>query len=260
MQDLAQVNIQTPKEMTTNLRNLATTLHQIMTNKKLPVVAVKWALVAICICSLGSHAEDQLAAPKHLIISYGHHPTMDRIILPRVQKAYQKLGIQVDFVPTNTERFVKLFQQNLVDGDVARINRLQQQMPDLVDVALIDQVQASYHCRPTIPCSLKDLADPDLRIYLPAIEHGLAAMEIKIRAKLYIVNDWNQLLMMYNRGRIDRFIWLNSEHYHNAELTGTVRLNIPHPQTELHHVLRKKHSAIFPKIKTAIEYEMALKP
>ena len=246
--------------MTTKLRSLSMKLHALLFNKIPPVFTVKLVIVAICIFSSFSKASDRTAAPQKLILSYGPHPTMDNMILPRVQKAYQKLGIQIDFVPTNSERFVKLFQQNLLDGDVARINRRHQQIPDLVDVLLIDQVHASYHCRPKIPCSLKDLQDPGLRIYIPTIEQGLAAMEINIKAKLYIVNDWSQLLSMYRHGRIDRFIWLNSEHYHKDELTDTVSLNIPHPKTELYHVLRKKYAAIFPQIKAAIEYEMAQKP
>ncbi|TXH94340.1 MAG: hypothetical protein E6Q75_13405 [Rheinheimera sp.] len=184
------------------------------------------------------------AAPVKLIFSYTNHPAITYTLLPLIQQAYQRLGIEVAFVEANGGRFLKLAETGQIDGDVGRADVLLPLLRDMLPAAFLDDAVVSYHCRPTIKCALTDLNDPQQQLHTPVVSQILPLMQIKIAARLYPVNDWIQLQHMYLQGRVDRFLWIETLTFASEPHTNTQKFVLSHPPVKLYHLLHRRHQAL----------------
>lgn len=219
-------------------------------------------LAALLLCA--SLFSVQLSAkgtvPRALVFSYTNHPTTQQYYLPIVRQAYQNLGIELQLVEAGTERFIQLYQEGKIDGDIARIGLLKQLLPSLLLVYQLDEMQVSYHCSARVSCSIADLTDPQLLIFTPVVKKVQQMIKLQILAKTYEVNNWQQLLDLYQQQKADRFLMADGRYFHTTLTASAQRISIPHMPLPFYHVLHHQHNQLAPLVTAEITKVMAAYP
>lgn len=219
-----------------------------------------WLLLFCCYSCLPGVAAAKGTLPRVLVLSYSNHPTVQKYYLPIVQQAYQNLGIEIQLVEAAPERFIQLYQQGKIDGDIARIDALSQLLPQLVLVRQLDRMQVSYHCSAAVPCSAADINDPNLLIFTPVVKTARQLIKLQVLAKTYEVNSWQQLLDLYQQKKVDRFLMVDGARFHTTLQASPQRFEIAHRPLPFYHVLHHQHRQLAPLVAEQIEKVLATYP
>lgn len=219
-----------------------------------------WLLLFCCYSCLPGVAAAKGTLPRVLVLSYSNHPTVQKYYLPIVQQAYQNLGIEIQMVEAAPERFIQLYQQGKIDGDIARIDALSQLLPQLVLVRQLDRMQVSYHCSAAVPCSAADINDPNLLIFTPVVKTARQLIKLQVLAKTYEVNSWQQLLDLYQQKKVDRFLMVDGARFHTTLQASPQRFEIAHRPLPFYHVLHHQHRQLAPLVAKQIEKVLATYP
>ncbi len=78
----------------------------------------KSALLGLLLLLTWPLSAQQPERPAKMTFSYVDHPAMVNFIIPVIRDAYQKLGIETDFIAQPSNRNLMLVEKNVVDGDV----------------------------------------------------------------------------------------------------------------------------------------------
>ena len=197
------------------------------------------------------------AVPQKLTLSYTSHPIVNAVLLPLVQQAYQNLGIEVEFVAVESQRAQQLLKDGLVDGDVARLAQVASRIPNVVSVALLDKLSLSLRCRPDIQCNTEDVNNAQFRIFMASSRATLTLLDLNYKAELYPLRDWNQINVMYQQNKIERFLWIEGTLASSPVVDGAVILPLESTSLDLYHVLHKSHAHLAPKVAKQLEFLLA---
>ncbi|MBZ9612452.1 hypothetical protein [Rheinheimera maricola] len=186
-----------------------------------------------------------VAAPKqHLVFSHSGHPvTRDRLI-PLLQEVYGNLGYQLTFQEADGARALKLLNDGLVDGDVGRLAPLLSKLDNAAPVVLLDTVQVVLYCRPDLPCDSAVLLDPKQRVLVPTQDATLQILTSDIQAKRYFNSDWHNIIVMFNAGKVDYLVWIESDLLQPPKLENANRSETNIGPFGLYHILHKKHQQL----------------
>jgi len=235
-------------------------------NRRLSDIAVRiwrgfkaqlWLLMLCCYSCLPGFAAAKGTLPRVLVFSYTNHPTVQKYYLPIVLQAYQNLGIEIQLVEMATERFIQLYQQGKIDGDIARIEALTQLLPQLLLVQQLDQMQVSYHCSAVVHCSAADINDPNLLMFTPVVKKARQLIKLQVLAKTYEVNSWQQLLDLYQQKKVDRFLMVDGGRFHTTLQVSPQRFEIAHMPLPFYHVLHHQHRQLAPLVAEQIQKVLA---
>lgn len=219
-----------------------------------------WILLLLAMIVFQSNAEEvntSTSAPEKLTFSYTSHPIVDAVLLPLVQQAYQNLGIEVEFVAVESQRAQQLLKDGLVDGDVARISAVANRIPNIVSVALLDKLSLSLRCRPDIQCNIEDVNNAQLRIFMASSRATLTLLDLNYKAELYPLRDWNQINVMYQQNKIERFLWIEGTLASSPVVDDAVILPLESKPLEIYHILQKSHAYLAPKVVKQLELLLA---
>lgn len=195
--------------------------------------------------------------PEKLTFSYTSHPVVDKVLLPLIRQAYQNLGIEVEFIAVESQRAQQLLNDGLVDGDVARIGQVASRIPNVVLVALLDKLSLSLRCRPDIQCNTEDVNNAELRIFMASSRATLAFLNLNYKAELYPLRDWNQINVMYQQNKIERFLWIEGTLASSPVVDGAVVLPLESTPLDLYHILHKSHAYLAPQANQQLELLLA---
>lgn len=215
----------------------------------------------VCCCLLlCTSPQAKGTLPRVLVFSYTNHPTTQQYYLPIIRQAYQNLGIEIQLVEASPNRFIQLYQEGKIDGDIARIDSLKQLLPQMQLVYQIDEMKISYHCSARVKCSPADLTDPGLLIFTPVVKKVQDMIKLKISAKTYEVNNWQQLLDMYQQQKVDRFMMVDGKRFHTTLQLSSQRFVIPHIPLPFYHMLHHQHQQLTPLVAAEIAKVLATYP
>lgn len=196
---------------------------------------------------------------KPLLFSYVSHPIVEQQLKPLITEAYRNLGYDIRFVSMQSDRFIKQFESGAVDGDVARLHQLTAFLPSMLLVYKFDSLNLTLQCRPGLSCTQADLDNPDHLLFIPAQTQVFRTLQLSFGAKVYTVRDWSQLIELYNKGKIDRFFWLEGTLLKSGRLPPTSSVDIKTPALELYHILHKSNAHLAPLISTELRRLMEKK-
>lgn len=217
--------------------------------------------IFVCCCVLlCTSPQAKGTLPRVLVFSYTNHPTTQQYYLPIIRQAYQNLGIEIQLVEAGPDRFIQLYQEGKIDGDIGRTATLKQLLPRMQLVYQIDEMKISYHCSARVKCSPADLTDPALLIFTPVVKKVQDMVKLKISARTYEVNNWQQLLDMYQQQKVDRFIMVDGKRFHTTLQLSLQRFFVPHLPIPFYHMLHHKHSQLTPLVAAEIAKVLASYP
>ncbi|WP_027672506.1 ABC transporter substrate-binding protein [Rheinheimera baltica] len=188
-----------------------------------------------------------------LLFSHSNHPITHAILIPMLQDVYRELGYQLRFQEAEGARTLKLFADNLVDGDVARLEPVLRGIDNAVPVVLLDTVQVVLYCRKGIVCQDSVLRNAKLRILVPTQDATLQLLATNIEAKLYFNSDWNGVMAMFVSGKIDYMLWAESKLIAPLPLDNANKAATTIGPFGLYHLLHLKHSALAMPVAEALE-------
>lgn len=253
---LTSVVFRQDKTVPHNRRFLPYIALHILHSVKVPL----FLLMLCCYSCLPGFVEAKGTLPRVLVLSYTNHPTTQKYYLPLVLQAYHNLGIEIQLVEVATERFIQLYQQGKIDGDIARIKALTQLLPQLLLVQQLDQMQVSYHCSAVVSCSPTDLNDPHQLIFTPVVKKVRQLIKLEVLAKTYEVNSWQQLLELYQQNKVDRFLMVDGKRFRTTLKVSPQRFEIPHTPLPFYHVLHHQHRQLAPLVAEQIQKALANYP
>lgn len=220
--------------------------------------SLRLLLLYCCLLPAAVYAKGTL--PRGLVFSYTNHPTTQQYYLPIVRQAYKNLGIELELVEASTARFIQLYQEGKIDGDIARISQLKQFLPDLLLVYKIDDMQVSYHCGANVHCSAADLNNPNRLIFTPVVKKVQQLIKLQLLAKTYEVNSWQQLLDLYQHQKTNRFLMVDGRRFHTTLNATPQRIAIRHTLLPVYHVLHNKYQQLVPLVAAEMKNVMARYP
>lgn len=186
-----------------------------------------------------------VAAPtQHLVFSHSGHPvTRDRLI-PLLQDVYANLGYQLAFQEADGARALKLLNDGLVDGDVGRLEPLLRKLDNAFPVVLLDTVQVVLYCRQSLPCDDAVLQNPKRHILVPTQDATLQLLTNDIQAKRYFNSDWHNIIVMFNGGKVDYLLWIESDLLQAPALVNANKTATTIGPFRLYHLLHKQHQPL----------------
>ncbi|MDX1539204.1 hypothetical protein [Arsukibacterium sp.] len=190
-------------------------------------------------------------------LSYVSHPVIDTVLLPVIRTAYQNLGLKVNFIVVEAERGLRLLQDGMVDGDVARTGIVLAKLDNIITLTKLDELTLELHCRPGIQCKLADLTNPGVLIFFPESARTVKELQLMITAQKYHVSSWTKLVELYQADKIDRFLWIRSSLTCKSPVAETTIVTIPTAPIEIFHVIHKSKSDLQQLLTTEIETELA---
>ncbi|MBV2129217.1 hypothetical protein [Arsukibacterium indicum] len=191
-------------------------------------------------------------------LSYVSHPVVETVLLPLIRSAYQNIRVEVKFTAVETERGLRLLQDGMVDGDVARTGQVLAKLDNVITVAKLAELKLELHCRPGVQCKLNDLTDPEVLLFFPESARTLKELDLQITAQKYHLRDWSQLIAMYDAGKVDRFLWISSSLDCASPVANTTVVAIPTAPIDLYHVIHASKLALLEPLKSAINNELEL--
>ena len=203
-----------------------------------------------------SKADADAALSQTLTLSYVSHPVTENVLVPLIRESYQSLGLNINFMAVEAERGLRLLQEGMVDGDVARTDLVLATLDNVVTVAKLDELKLELHCRPGLQCKLDDLTNPGVLLFFPESARSVRELDLKITAQKYHVRDWSQLVLLYNADKVDRFLWVSSTLTCVNPVANTSAVVIPAAPIEIYHVIHKSKSDLLKPLQIAIEKEL----
>ncbi|WP_134057624.1 MULTISPECIES: hypothetical protein [Rheinheimera] len=181
---------------------------------------------------------------SELVFSHSGHPVNESVLIPLLQTWYNELGYTLSLQEAEGARAVKLLNDGLIDGDVARLSPLLQYLDPPAEAILLDTVQIVIYCRDGVPCHADLVSDRKVQILVPTQDTTLKLLTSDIAAKLYFNNNWQQVITLFNAGKIDYLLWPQSRLLPPPDiLTKHYAITRIGP-FKLFHILHPKHHAL----------------
>ncbi|MBV8502922.1 MAG: hypothetical protein JO006_14550 [Paucibacter sp.] len=170
-----------------------------------------------------------------------------------LRQAYDRLGMQVEEVDVPVERGLRMSNEGSLDGEVARVEGLEQHYPNLIRVpvaVLATSVEAI-----SVDPSIRISGWEDLRRYSLCIPHGIKAIELPTAGmKTYAVNTAQNIIKMLQAkhcqvGVIAGPTWVDFESLDWTGIRSAGRLGA----VPLYHYLNKRHADLVPRVAAVLE-------
>lgn len=192
-----------------------------------------------------------------LLFSHSGHPVSKTVLIPLLQQIYGELGYQLSFQEAEGARAIKLLNDGVVDGDVGRLAPILHSLDTAMPAILLDSVSVVLYCRSELPCQHDVLDDARARILIPTQDATLQLLTREIKAKPYFNNDWDSIITMFNAGKIDYLLWIESRlltppTFAHANKTAT-RIG----PFKLYHILHSRHQALFEPVSGQLKLHLA---
>jgi len=196
------------------------------------------------------------AQDKTLLIFSGIEGSVNSEISMQVlEKAYAKLGLQIQYRPLPGERALRASNSGAVDGEVFRIANIQKRYKNLIPVPTpINSLQALAFTKD------KDIVLQDwqsLKRYRIGIQGGIKFAERTTKGMNPVVVDTNkQLFRMLDSGRIDVLIAAESN---GLKTLADLRMKGIHALPPLiqpyplYHYLHKKHAGLVERLDAVLQ-------
>ena len=178
-------------------------------------------------------------------------------VVPVLEEAYARIGMSPDITILPALRGLKDVNAGIYDGDIARMNGLTEDYPNLIQIPVplstIDGI--AYTCREDI--RIKNASD--LKKYRVGIRRGIRFAELLVQDMPHIKMDsWNHLFDMLFRGRLDVVIAAREALNRQRQRPDSQCLIVNEPplaRLEIFHYLHKRNKDIVPRL-TKILREM----
>ena len=189
---------------------------------------------------------------KTITLSRGEDAVLQKFSELILQKAYQKIGIELKIIHVPIARSLVLANNGIVDGDVSRISKIENQYGNLIKIPVpinhIDIRMFSYN--------KKLLANKNNinGFYRMGCVRGLILVEkisTTMKADCYKVNGHKQGINMLNKNRIDVLLLpLTIGAYFKSvdSQFSTSHYSDSLGREPLFHYLHKKHHKLVPKL------------
>jgi polar amino acid transport system substrate-binding protein len=170
-----------------------------------------------------------------------------------LRQAYGRLGMEIEEVDIPSERGLRMSNEGLLDGEVARVEGLEQTYPNLirVPVAVLATSVEAIAIDPSIRVSKWE----DLRRYSLCIPHGIKAIELPTAGmNAYTVNSGQQIIKMLKVkhcqvGVIASATWADYEDLDWSGIRPVGRLG----SFPLYHYLHKRHADLVPRLSAVLK-------
>lgn len=205
----------------------------------------------------GASVEHPLAG-KTLTLSYVNHPVIVKQIIPLVQRAYLRLGIDVDFVEQPSKRNLRLASSGITDGEVAYSDLLVQPYANLLLVGpeFFESIFVLL-CHRSEPCDKGVLYEEEKTIVLTdASRDGLESVyQDKLSVGMYSINSLKRIPRLIDGRRLVYGIYVTTED--DTSLADYPELTyVELFRTKTHHVLNEKHATLATHVAKALQQEM----
>lgn len=183
-------------------------------------------------------------------ISVSSHAAAQQFYRPLVNKAYNAIGYEVEFLVLPEERSNIMIERGDIDGDVIRTSKILDTSNNLIAVWPLGGAAIYMVCQQDIPCNSEALQD-DSRLlgtvagdaYFQSIIHQTKVVHVKF-------NRYDQLQNSFEKKRIDYyFAVVNKSLNEGANLKSQNKHKIEDIMG--YHVLHKKHSHIIEPLRRA---------
>lgn len=175
----------------------------------------------------------------------------------RLEAAYERAGLPVEFVPLPQKRSLLLAVDGLLDGDAGRIPGLEVTYPSLVrvDAKLLDLTGAAYVVRGQNFGDYRVALLDSLRV--GAVRGVLWAKKLMGNRHLEQVNNYETLFDMLLAGRIDMALGSRSSAEgvlrDDRARYDSIRMMVPPVyQTPFYHYVNRKNADIVPLLEKAL--------
>ncbi|MBU2113825.1 MAG: hypothetical protein KKE94_08635 [Gammaproteobacteria bacterium] len=210
-----------------------------------------------CMIALSAIFAGATLSAKPLLFSHSTHPVVNTILIPMLEDVYSELGYQLTFQQAEGARAVKLLNEGAVDGDVARLQPILSSLDNAVTVAQLDTIHVILLCRKDISCNEDVLLNPKLRVLVPTVDATLTLLTNDILAKRYFNNDWHNVVAMFNAGKVDYLLWIESRLIPPLLLSNANRSSTNIGPFGLYHILHKKHQHLAEPIADMLKQRLA---
>lgn len=217
---------------------------------------MKFAYVNCLIALMAFFAGTSLSA-KELLFSHSTHPVVNSVLIPMLEDVYSELGYKLRFQQAEGARVVKLLNEGMVDGDVARLAPILNSLNTAAAVAQLDTIHVILLCRKELRCTNTVLQDPKLRVLVPTVDATLTLLTNDILAKRYFNNDWDSIVAMFNAGKIDYLLWIESRLIPPLALSNANRSDTNIGPFGLYHILHNNHQHLAEPIANMLKQRLA---
>ncbi len=215
-------------------------------------------MLMLCLILLATFISPTLVTAKELIFTHSGHPKAKTVLIPLLEDIYDELGYQLTFQEAEGARALKLLNDGVVDGDVARLEPLLLGLHDAYPLVLLDTVQVVLYCRISIKCDNSILQNHRVNILIPTHDATLQLLTQDIKARQYFNSDWQNIITMFNAGKIDYLIWVESQFLAAPGLTNANKSDTSIGPFKVYHVLHKQHQALSEQVSKKLESRLAL--
>lgn len=194
---------------------------------------------------------------KELVFSYSTHPLSKTVLIPILQRVYGELGYQLSFQEAEGPRAIKLLNDGVVDGDVGRLSPILQNLDTDMPAILLGSINIVMYCRLALPCDNNVLQNPRARVLIPTQDATLQLLTGGIKAKPYFNNDWNSIINMFNAGKVDYMLWIESELITPPTLNNINKTETSIGPFKLYHILHSRHEDLFTAVSQKIQQHLS---
>lgn len=193
-----------------------------------------------------------------LKISYLNHPSVVKIAMPIVQRAYESLGIEVQFIESPAHRLLQEIQSHHTDGDVIHAQEIFNTFPEIIKVGpALTKVDYVLLCAENMPC--------DHSVLMSGIDQIVATDQSKrvIISKypeaksreFYQLNFLGKLPELLISHRFNYAIYIVAKDWPLPQ--SLTHLQMYHLfESEAYHILHKRHEDIAKQVAKAIEQQL----
>ncbi|MCY7295564.1 hypothetical protein [Alteromonas sp. a30] len=215
----------------------------------------EYSIFALILLSPIAHAVNTTSTtklPKSLTFSTSSHAAVEHYYQPLIQAAYQRLGIDIEFLQLNEERSIRLLDQGLLDGDTIRTENIHKSNSHFIPVQMLGEARIYLVCQPHIECNANLLEQKKFSLGSVGgsshFDDLLADSEI---TQLRYTN-YHLLKTSFEQGKIDAYIEIISAHYHQQAFPQ--KANTAYLET-IHgfHYLHESHARLAPQVAAAIK-------
>lgn len=207
---------------------------------------------------VASIADKPLTETTSLKISYLNHPSVVNIALPIVKKAYESLGIEVQFIESPAHRLLQEIQSNHTDGDVIHAQEIFNTFPDIIKVGPpLTRVDYVLLCAENVPC--------DHSVLMSGVDQIVATDQSKRviiskypeakNKEFYQLNFLGKLPELLITHRFNYAIYIVAKDWPLPQ--SLTHLQMFHLfESEAYHILHKRHEDIAKHVGKAIEQQL----
>lgn len=215
------------------------------------------------------HAEPVSEYPHHsqiqqegklLKISYLNHPSIVNVAMPIIQKAYDSLGINVQFIESPAHRLLQEIQSDHTDGDVIHAQEIFSPFPDIIKVGPpLTRVDYVLLCAENVPCDHSVLMSGTEQIV--ATDQSKRVIISKYpeakNKEFYQLNFLGKLPELLITHRFNYAIYIVAKDWPLPE--SLTHLQMHHLfESEAYHILHKRHQDIADQVGNAIKQQLDL--